>query len=478
VPERARPDLGADRFPEGTQQLVVQGQDAAGNVGSSSAVTVHIDNTPPARVDATADGGEQWRNQNNFSVSWVSTPEVDRAPIVAANFKLCPASGGSCVQGEQDGTDISHFGVQVPAPGEWTLSLWRRDAAGNQTEDAASVPVTFRYDPEPPQVAFEQPAADDPTKVSVLVTDKISGLADGSIEISRAGTDTWQGLPTDHDATHLTTRIDDTALPPGDYVLRATAHDQAGNESSTNQRVDGQPMAVTLPLRITSAMQAGVAIEKTVHRTIRRHGKRHRVRRHVTAVEPRARVAFGKTLQVSGQLANRDGQGIAGAEVRVFSSSSTTPQQLVAVLQTDGNGRYAYTATATTSRTLHFAFAGSPLILPVASDVQLLVPAVSTLHASRTRVLNGQAVTFSGHTRTLPVPTGGKLIQLEVWLSKRWQTFRTVRTNAAGRWAIRYRFKRTAGVQRFRFRAELPGEAGYPYEPGRSKSVHVRVRGR
>jgi hypothetical protein len=470
--------VDTNRFPEGTQQLVVQGQDAAGNFGTSNVVTTHIDNTPPARVDAAADGGEQWRNQNNFGVAWVSTPEGDRAPIVAANYKLCPASGGTCIHGEQDGADISRFGVQVPAPGEWTLSLWRRDAAGNQTEDAASVPVTFRYDPESPQLAFERPAADDPTRISVQVTDNVSGLADGSIEISQSGTDTWQGLQTDHDATHLTTRIDDTTLPPGDYVLRATAHDQAGNESSTSQRIDGQPMAVTLPLRITSAMQAGVALEKTVRRTIRRHGKRHRVRQHVTVVSPSARVAFGKALQVTGQLANRDGQGVAGAQVQVFSSSATTPEQLVAVLQTDANGGYKYSATASTSRTLRFAYGGSPLVLPASSEVHLLVPAVSTLRVSRRRVLNGQSVTFSGRTRTLPVPPGGKLIQLEVWLSKRWQTFRTVRTDAAGLWSIRYRFKRTSGDQRFRFRVELPSEAGYPYEAGSSASVHVRVRGR
>ena len=50
-------------------------------------------------------------------------------------------------------------------PGEWTLSIWRRDAAGNQAEDNASVPVTLRYDPEPPQLAFETPQAADPTQV-------------------------------------------------------------------------------------------------------------------------------------------------------------------------------------------------------------------------------------------------------------------------------------------------------------------------
>ena len=117
-------------------------------------------------------------------------------------------------------------------------------------------------------------------------------------------------------------------------------------------------------------------------------------------------------------------------------------------------------------------------MLPAASEVRLLVPATSTLQVSRRHVLNGQAVTFSGHLRTLPVPPGGKLVQLEVWLSKRWQTFRTVRTDAAGRWSLPYRFKRTSGLQRFRFRVELPAETGYPYEAGRSRSVHVRVRGR
>ena len=61
----------------------------------------------------------------------------------------------------------------------WTLSLWRRDAAGNETEAAASVPVTLRYDPEAPQLGFEPSPSGDPTLLSVQVTDNVSGLADG-----------------------------------------------------------------------------------------------------------------------------------------------------------------------------------------------------------------------------------------------------------------------------------------------------------
>lgn len=471
-------DVDTHRFPEGTQQLVVQAQDTAGNTGSSAAVTARIDNTPPARVDVAVQGGEGWRNHNDFAVSWTNPLEGDRAPIAAATYKLCPARGGSCSRQDKDGAEISSFGVQAPAPGEWTVSLWRRDAAGNQSEDAASVPVTLRYDPEPPQLGFEPVSASDPTLISVQATDKVSGVADGSIEISPAGSGSWQTLATQKQGDHLTARVDDAAMAPGNYELRSTAHDQANNEASTTQRLDGQPMTVTLPLRIVSGMQAGVERPHIVKRTIRRHGKRRQLRRRVTVLKQAARVRFGRQVEIAGRLANRDGQGIAGAEVQVLSRSEASPEQLVAVLQTDAGGNYRYTATGTASRTLRFAYAGSPVILPAQTEVQLFVPAVSSLRVSRHRVLNGQAVTFSGRVPSLPVPAGGKLVELQVRLSARWQTFRTARTDQTGRWSIPYRFKRTRGVQRFRFRVNLPAEAGYPFLAGSSRSARVRVRGR
>jgi hypothetical protein len=469
-------DTGA--LPEGTQQLAVRAQDSAGNVGDSAPVTVRIDRTPPGRVDVGLGGGEGWRNDNNFSVSWTSPPEGDRAPVVAAMYKLCPAGGGACTQGEQDGGDISTFAIQAPAPGAWTLSVWRRDAAGNQTQDAASVPVTMRYDPEPPQLGFEPPAAGDPTLVSVQAADKVSGIADGTIEISAAGSDTWQTLDTKLDGDRLVARVDDASMPAGSYQLRATAHDQANNEASSTQRLDGQPMALTLPLRIRSALQAGIAGRRTVTRIVHRHGHRRRVRQRVAVLKPTAGVRFGTQAQIIGRLTNADGQGIPGAEIQVLSSSQTSPEQLVGVVTTDATGAYSYTATASSSRMLRFAYAGSPQILPAAGQVQMIVPAASSMKVNRRHVVNGHAVTFSGQVRSLPVPPAGKLIELQVWLSRRWQTFRTGRTDQAGRWAIRYRFKRTRGVQHFSFRVHLPAEAGYPFAAGASKSVRVRVRGR
>jgi hypothetical protein len=185
----------------------------------------------------------------------------------------------------------------------------------------------------------------------------------------------------------------------------------------------------------------------------------------------------GRHAEVAGRLVNRDGHGIASADVRVLSSSSVSPEQLLAVVQTDTEGRFRYRAAGSTSRRLRFAYAGSSLILPAERTIAMSVPALTSLRVSRGRALNGQAVSFSGKLRTEPAPPNGKLIELQVRLSDRWQTFRTTRSDTARRWAIRYRFKRTRGEQRFRFRARLPREAGYPFDAGKSEPLTVRVRG-
>ncbi len=190
-----------------------------------------------------------------------------------------------------------------------------------------------------------------------------------------------------------------------------------------------------------------------------------------------ARVLFGESAQVAGRLVNPDGDGIAGAEVQVLATTPLGPEQLVGVVQTDAEGRYRYTAAGTSNRTLRFVYAGSSVILPAQSQLTMTVPAATELRVDRKRLRNGQAVTFTGPVRTLPTPPGGKLVEMQVRLPGRWETFRTIRSDDAGQWSVRYRFRRTRGVQYYRFRARLPAEGSYPFIAGVSRVVTVRVRG-
>lgn len=463
---------------EGTQPLALRAQDAAGNVQVSNPVTVRIDNTPPGRVETSLAGGDAWRNTNDFALAWTNPPEDDRAPIAAATSKICGGEPGFCRTDEAKADGISTVPVQVPGPGTWTAVVWRKDAAGNADPATASDPVTLRYDPEPPRLAFDPPSAADPTLVTVPVTDSVSGLGAGAIEISAAGSNSWTSLETTKDGSRLLARINDTGMAAGTYNLRAAARDLAGNEASTTTRGDGQPMTLTLPLRIASVMTGGVVRHRTVKRRVGSRGKRRTVRERVTVLRPSGTVRYGRSTAIAGRLTNRDGQGIPGAEIQVLATSAGATEQLVGVLRTDQDGAYTYTAAGSASRSLRFAYGGSQLILPAEARVGVRVPAVSTLTVSRGRVVNGQSVVFSGQVRSAPIPATGKLVQVEVLLSGGWQTFRTTRTDASGRWRMPYRFDRTTGVQWYRFRVELPPEAGYPFASGASRSVRVRVRGR
>lgn len=464
---------------EGSHPLLVQAEDAAGNISDAASVTVRVDNTAPGATPVAVEGGDGWRPQNDFDLAWDNADEGDRAPIGAAHYRLCRAEGHDCTNDSQAGANIERLGdLEVPGPGEWQVRVWHQDAAGNQESANASLPVSLRYDPEPPQLGFEMPTASDPTLISVPVADSVSGLASGQIEVSREGSSTWQVLATQQENSRLVARIDDVSLSPGTYLLRATARDQAGNQNTTDRRLDGQPMVISLPLRIPTGLRAGVLSSKIVRKAVRRGGKRRKVRRRLQVMKPLARVAFGRQVRTGGVLENADGQPIADAEVQVFSRSATTPEVLVGIVRTDARGHYSYVALASSSRTLRFVYNGTALILPAQREVTVLVRAASTIRAKPRRLLNGQAVSFSGRLRSLPVPPAGKLIELQVVLSGRWQTFRTTLTDQAGRWRVPYRFRRSCGLIRYRFRARLPAEAGYTFESGRTRAVDVRVRGK
>ena len=456
----------AGKTPEGPQQIVVAGEDAAGNVGYSAPEVAYIDNTAPLAVPVAAEGGEGWRNTNGFAARWGNPPEPERAPISAAHYRLCRA-GGPCREADvRRGGGIARLGgVEVPSPGDWTLRMWREDEAGNRSEGNASEPIRLRYDPEAPKVAFEPVAAPDPTLVAVNAVDGLSGVGGGQIEMSREGSGSWQGLRTALRGGRLEARIDDSGHPAGRYLLRARASDRAGNTAVTDRRSDGSVAAVTLPLRAGAALRGGFARA--------RKGKRRGVR-----LKRAARVRRGRLFTVAGTVRGAGGGGLPGATVFVVERPVGGADRLRGTTVADSRGRYRYRLRATTSATIRLVYFGTPLISGAIRDLKLAVPARSSLRARRRTLLNGQAQVFRGRVTPRPGLSAGKLVELQTVLAGRWQTFRTVRANALGRWRIAYRFRRTSGTVRYRFRARLPREAGYPFATGHSRTIAVTVRGR
>jgi hypothetical protein len=443
-------------------------------------VTVRIDNTPPGAVPVAVEGGEAWRKSDAFAIAWANPEEGDRAPIVAAQWRICRDGTQECQTGTADGPSVAAIGgLAVPGPGEWEVQMWRQDAAGNTQPQNASVPARLRFDPEPPEVGFLPVAPQDPTRIAVHLADKLSGIEGGEMEMTRVGSGVWQPLSSTLEGDELVTRIDDASLPAGEYQLRATATDRAGNQASSESRVDGQPMRINLPLRVPTTVDAGVLAHHLVTKVVHRHGKRHVKKHEVSETGSQATVEFGSKAEFSGHLLDKSGNPMAGASIAVWQSiPEGQGETQVATLTTGSDGGFAYDVTPESSRHLRFVYSGTATSLPAEGSAEVLVHAASTVKVTPKHVLNGGSVAFSGEVEGQPLPVAGKLVELQVRLTHEWSTFRTIRTDPEGHWSIEYPFKRTCGTEEYKFRARLPGEGGFPLEPGQSHVIGVTVRGR
>jgi hypothetical protein len=448
---------------DGTHDLRVEAVDAAGNSGSASR-TIRVDNTAPTRVNANVEGGEGWRQANDFTLGWRSTDE-QTAPITAVHYSLCKSDGAcsSATRSAESGERLT--GLRLPGPGDYTLRLWREDQAGNADRDSASDAVRLRFDDAPPEAAFELIDENDPRRLDARVSDAVSGVAGGEIEMRRAGYRQWHPVSTTFRGNRLSAYVDDLAVPDGRYEFRARVRDRATNERLSTLREDGSKMELTLPLR--SATRIVLARTKRCRKAGRGRKRRCTTRQRLPARGTvRARLEMG------------DRRPIPGGAIEILAQPRTGGGfRQVATRRSDERGRFAYKLRRGPSRTLRFHFAGSGRIKPATAAVRVRVPARTTLRVNRTSLRNGESVRFSGRLAGRPIPEGGKLIDLQAHYRGRWRTFATPRSDANGRWRFRYRFGATRGLVRYRFRARVRREAAYPYELGYSRTIAVTVRG-
>jgi len=370
-------------------------------------------------------------------------------------------------------TDASSIsGLTLPRAGQWVARVWLRDAAGNYTSDSAqSVPL--KLDDAPPVVHFGAVDANDPTRIDLHASDAISAVTHAEIEIRRHGDARWLPIATTRSSSGFVAHLDDEHLPDGVYDVRARAEDSAGNEQSTTRELSGRVATRPVPARINTRLVAGQLKRVTARRA---NGKRRT--RHIIVVRPI--VGFGHTIPIRGRLTTPGGNPVANAGIEVWEqiSISGAASRRVAFVGTDRNGRFRFKALRGPSRVLRFHYVGSPLVRARSSEVEIHVKASSTLGTSRKSVVNGEDVVLRGRVQGRPLPSVGKLVQLQAYSRGNWLTFATPRANpTTGRWSYRYRFTSTRGTVRYRFRARVPREAGFPYSAGVSRFAYVTVHG-
>ncbi len=448
--------------------------DFAGNGLCSRHLSFLVDNHPPTHPRAVGiAGGDGWRRSADFDLSWENPDQGSGSPIGGASWRLLGGAGfdtGARFTAGRDRNSLAD--LTVPAAGSYSLQLWLRDEAGNENPSSA-VTVPLRFDDLHPSVGF----ADAPeTQVKADVTDAHSGPASGQLLYRRVDAADWTELPTKlvrgdaADRAHLVAPM--PQLGYGTFVFRADVADVAGNTASTTLRSDGTQMAIRRvpPPHVQRPPRAK---SRLFARLRGGHGRGDSLT-----------VRFAAAALLSGRLTRADGAGVADRQLRVVSRPSHGALLPVATetVQTGEQGGFELQLPPGPSRRVTVTFPGDGGLEEASRrGLELRVRAGVSMRAVPRSLRNGQAVRLSGKvmSRGAPIPRRGKLIAIQYLEEKtqRWRPVLVTRTDHHGRYRAHYRFRYVSGRAAIRLRATALAEERWPYAPGSSPPVTVRVHG-
>jgi hypothetical protein len=465
------------KLSDGPHTVVHCTTDFAGTGACTGSRQFLVDNNPPAHPRAvTLAGDEGWRRTNDFDVAWENPDQGQASPIAGAVWRLSGGLGFDTGVRFAAGRDRHALAdLSVPAAGSYSLQLWLRDEAGNEASGSA-VTVPLRFDDVRPQVAFSTGSTE--VQVKATVTDEHSGPASGQILYRAVDAERWIELPTK--LVPGAARSADLVAPMpelglGTFVFRVDAADAAGNTASTGLRADGTQMAIRRvpPPPVAKARPVPKGKSRLFARLRGGHGRGDSLT-----------VPFGAPALLSGRLTRADGAGLADRELRVVSrpSRGALVPTAAATVRTGEQGGFELRLPAGPSRRVTVSFGGDGAQEGARRPgLELRVRSGISLRAAPMKLRTGQAVVLGGKvsSRGAPIPRRGKLVAIQYLeeATHRWRPVLVTRSDHHGRFRAHYRFRYVSGRAAIRLRATALAEERWPYAPGSSAPVTVRVQG-
>lgn len=455
-------------LPEGVYSVRAVAVSGSGVASPAKATEVRVDGTPPL---LSLQGMPNGWSDNPVQLTVLARDELSG---MAATGPLGPSTSIAVDGAAAAWVPGDRASAIVTGSGTHRVEYFARDAAGNVSGGGAGAPVpastSVRIDEDQPKVAFaatQDPA--DPERIEASVEDALSGPSPvrGWIEVRQTGTGSrFEQLPTRVAGDRLIARWDSDSYPQGRYEFRAIGFDLAGNAATGTNRSPGGRMVLPSPLKLPVSLEAGFA------------GKR-------TGATSARRVRFGRGVQYGGRLRTVAGAPVAGVEVAVTESfgDGSELQRRTTLARTGVDGRFQVRLAPGPNRQVAAVFAGNRTLTRAASkEAHLEVPASVRLRASAaTARVGGAPVVFSGRVirkGAAAAAVTGLPVELQFrFRGGRWSGFRTVETDARGRFRYPYRFSDddSRGV-RFQFRAYVKGREGWPFGPSASRPVLVTGR--
>lgn len=384
--------------------------------------------------------------------------------------------------------------------GAHRVAHYAGDAAGNANDGARAnghlnaPPRTaiVRIDRTRPTAGFLPQDPSDPELLRVRIRDSLSGADPGRgwIGVRPAGSSgRFQPLPAAAPAgDRLRARWDSASSPLGFYEFKAIAYDAAGNRTAVDRREGGAPMLLANPLKTTTSLRAGFGGQVLRWHRCRRRGERRRCRRQTiadfTRRPARRTVPYGRGLPLSGRLRTGPGAAPGSRPVRIVERFALGARwkTRATTTWTAPDGRFSTRLAPGPTREIVATYGGSrtqgrsagpELWLGVRSGVRLRASSGVARVGGAPLVLRGKVAAQRGE-----IPLGGVSVQLQFRVpGVPWEEFRTVQSDSRGRFRLAYRFSDDdSRGARFRFRAHVPAQSEWPYEPGSSRPLAVRGR--
>ena len=196
------------------------------------------------------------------------------------------------------------------------------------------------------------------------------------------------------------------------------------------------------------------------------------------APKQRRTVRYGKQPSVSGTVADAEGEPIEGATVCLSERDrlESAPEVDVATVRTDHNGRAGVPLPKGPSRQLKLTYWADQ------EEVEIETARLDVRARPRLRVRSGKKLSDGAKARfriKLAGPYRAKRkVAVQALAPAGWLDFPGCvgKTETDGVYACSYRFREQGGNLKYKFRARVPRQKGYPYLQGRSRSEIVVVR--
>ncbi|HYQ78805.1 MAG TPA: hypothetical protein VEP91_06820 [Solirubrobacterales bacterium] len=455
--------LDTAKFSDGTHTAAVCSQDYGQSVGllgtggeSCDQRQVRVDNHPPAApAGLSILTSNPARYMPSFGAAWTLPPDPG-SPIAKVHYNIVDEAGRVVVPEKVlTATNPTKLdSIDGPsAAGDYRLRVWLEDQVGLAGPAAT---VAIPHDTTPPAAPQDLSVTSPETPRSAQRFDvRWRNVTDDGAPIDALHYQVLNGsgepvVSTRDIAASNPERIGELETPRGRgaYSLRLWLSDAEGNV--------GAPAEVPLSYDCARSEVAG---GQTLAVGI---GER---------AEPQLILAQGEPSTVSGSLTGPGGP-VTGAAVCVFSRVITDGgRDFLGLAMTGGGGRYAFPLVAGPSREITTAYRADQR--QIEARATALTRVAPTLKLRRKVVHNKHKAWFHGE---LPGPHNDNVVVvLQVKSGKGWRVYRRYRTRAGGRFNVGYRFTRTASPTSYSMRAQVRRTVGFPYEPGNSPTVRLRV---